>query len=107
MGRLRYLTAGESHGPALVGILEGLPARLPLLAADIDRDLARRQLGHGRSARMRIEHDRVRFLAGVRHGVTIGSPLALLVENRDAASWGEEMASEPPPVVRRPLTVPR
>src|SRR5688572_6118680 len=105
--RLRYLTAGESHGPALVGILEGMPARVPLVAADVDRDLARRQAGHGRSARQSIEHDTVRILAGVRDGHTIGSPVALLVENRDHANWTEDMAVEPGHAATRPLTVPR
>lgn len=107
MAGLRYLTAGESHGPALVGILEGLPARLPLAAADLDRDLARRQAGHGRGARQRIERDSARILGGVRHGVTLGSPLAVVIENLDHASWTEDMAVEPGAASRRPVVVPR
>ena len=106
MGRLRYLTAGESHGPALTGILEGLPAGLELRAEHFDRDLIRRQAGHGRGGRQRIERDRVRILGGVRHGRTLGSPLALLIENRDFANWSEEMAVEPGES-KKPVTVPR
>jgi chorismate synthase len=107
MSGLRYLTAGESHGPALVGILEGVPVRLALLAVDLDRDLARRQLGHGRGGRMRIEQDRARILGGVRFGQTMGGPIALVVENRDHASWTDDMSVEPGPTPRRPLVVPR
>ncbi len=91
MATIRLTTAGESHGQALVAILEGVPAGLGLAAADVDADLARRMAGHGRGARMRIEADRVRLLAGVRRGVTIGSPIALLVENRDWANWEDVM----------------
>lgn len=91
MGRLRFLTAGESHGECLTGILEGMPAGLPLSAAHIDAHLARRQGGHGRGARQKIERDAVRILSGVRHGFTIGSPIGLLIENRDWANWREAM----------------
>jgi chorismate synthase len=80
---MRYLTAGESHGPALVGILDGLPAGLRVDVEVINRMLAARQGGHGRGARMKIEHDEVEVLAGLRGGVTLGSPLALLIRNRD------------------------
>jgi hypothetical protein len=73
--RLRWLTAGESHGPALVAILEGLPAGLPFAPADLERSLERRRLGHGRSPRMDLEADRFELLAGLRHGVTLGSPV--------------------------------
>ena len=104
---LRFLTAGESHGPALVAILEGLPAGLELTAEDIDRQLRRRQKGYGRGGRMKIESDRVRILSGVRHGRTLGSPLALVIENRDWANWREQMSREKPsrPVER--MTRPR
>ncbi|MDQ0286515.1 chorismate synthase [Desulfofundulus luciae] len=88
---LRYLTAGESHGPALTAIIEGLPAGLALPEDYVNRQLARRQGGYGRGGRMRIEQDRVRFLAGVRGGFTLGSPVALYIENRDWANWQEIM----------------
>ncbi len=107
MSRLRFLTAGESHGPALLGILEGLPAGLPLQAADITRDLARRQLGYGRGGRMRIETDVAEILCGVRFGTTLGSPLGLLVRNRDWENWTERMRVGPGPVDPRPVRVPR
>src|SRR4051794_1776033 len=88
---LRFTTAGESHGPGLTAILEGLPAGLELRPEDIDRDLARRQLGHGRGGRMKIESDRAEVTAGVRHGRTLGSPVALRIGNRDYANWEERM----------------
>src|SRR5918996_3563408 len=88
---LRFTTAGESHGPGLTAIVEGLPAGLELRPEDIDRDLARRQLGHGRGGRMKIERDRAEVTAGVRHGRTLGSPVALRVENRDYRNWEERM----------------
>ncbi|MDQ6915915.1 MAG: chorismate synthase [Actinomycetota bacterium] len=84
-------TAGESHGPGLTCIVEGLPAGLRLTPEDVDRDLARRQLGHGRGGRMKIEKDRATVTAGVRHGRTLGSPVALQVPNRDYANWEERM----------------
>lgn len=107
---LRFLTAGESHGPGLVAILEGLPAGIPLAAATIDRDLKRRQGGYGRGGRMRIEDDRARILAGVRFGRTLGSPVALLIENRDWANWQSAMAMDRAPEVgseARRVTRPR
>src|SRR5829696_9407399 len=88
---LRFATAGESHGPGLVAIVEGMPAGLALEPDDLDRDLARRQLGHGRGGRMKIEKDRADVLAGVRHGRTLGSPVALRIENRDYRNWEERM----------------
>jgi len=88
---LRFTTAGESHGPGLVAIVEGLPAGLELDRARIDADMARRQLGHGRGGRMKIESDSVEIRAGVRHGKTLGSPVAVLVANRDYANWEERM----------------
>jgi chorismate synthase len=87
----RFTTAGESHGPGLVAVLEGLPAGLQLEPEDIDRDLARRQLGHGRGGRMKIESDRAIVWGGIRHGRTLGSPVAVLIENRDYANWEERM----------------
>ncbi|HEV8372393.1 MAG TPA: chorismate synthase, partial [Actinomycetota bacterium] len=78
---LRYLTAGESHGQALVVVLEGLPAGVPLTTADVARELARRRLGYGRGKRMRFEQDRLEVLGGLRHGLTLGSPLAVQIAN--------------------------
>src|SRR5215217_3587638 len=92
---LRFTTAGESHGPGLVAVVEGLPAGLELSPEDIDRDLARRQLGHGRGGRMKIEKDRAIVTAGIRHGRTLGSPVALRVENRDYVNWEERMSPWP------------
>ncbi len=95
MSALRYLTAGESHGQALVGILEGMPAGLALEAEFIDEQLRRRQLGHGRGRRMEIEHDRATIVAGVRHGATLGSPIALLIRNHDYENWSDVMRVAP------------
>ena len=92
---IRYLTAGESHGQCLVGILEGIPARLPLTADEIDKDLRRRQMGYGRGGRMKIEQDHAQILTGVRYGETLGSPIAMLIENRDWKNWTDRMAVEP------------
>ena len=92
--RLRVMTAGESHGSAMVAIVEGLPFGLEVSADRLDRELARRQSGYGRGGRMKIESDSVKFISGVRHGRTIGSPVALLIENRDSANWRETMAVE-------------
>jgi chorismate synthase len=94
---LRFTTAGESHGQALVGILEGVPAGLPLLAEDIDQQLARRQQGYGRGRRMQIEQDAVELLSGVRAGETIGSPIAMLIRNRDWKNWQDTMDPAPRP----------
>ena len=86
----RFTTAGESHGRALVAIVEGLPAGLPIDVEQINHELWRRQQGYGRGARMKIEQDRVEILSGVRHGLTLGSPLALLIENKDWANWNDD-----------------
>jgi chorismate synthase len=109
---LRLSTAGESHGPALVGILTGLPAGLMLDREAIDADLSRRQRGYGRSPRQRIEQDRVEVLAGLRHGRTLGTPLALVVHNRDHENWRWGMSTWPPegdPEGKgtKPVTLPR
>src|SRR5690349_19566120 len=92
---LRFTTAGESHGPALVSILEGMPAGLPLRVDDVNVELARRQQGYGRGRRMQIEKDSVEFLSGVRAGETIGSPIAMLIRNRDWKNWEEIMNPAP------------
>jgi len=92
---LRWLTAGESHGPALVAVLEGLPAGVEVTTADIDAELARRRLGVGRGARMKFERDQVRVLGGVRHGLTLGSPIAIEVANSEWPKWETVMAADP------------
>jgi chorismate synthase len=92
---LRLITAGESHGPGLTCIVEGLPAGLALRPEDLDEDMARRQLGHGRGGRMKIERDAAEVTAGVRHGRTLGGPIALQVANRDYANWEERMSPWP------------
>jgi len=88
---IRFTTSGESHGPGLTAIVEGLPAGLPLNQEELDRDLARRQLGHGRGGRMKIESDRAEVVSGVRHGATLGSPVTIRIQNRDYANWEERM----------------
>lgn len=91
----RFSTAGESHGRALVAIVEGVPAGLPIDVSFIDREMQRRQWGYGRGGRMKIEQDHVDILSGVRHGLTLGSPIALMIENKDWANWTEVMATDP------------
>lgn len=108
--RLRWLTAGESHGPALTVIVEGLPAGVPVDAAAIDRDLGRRMGGHGRGGRMQIERDRVELLGGVRFGRSLGSPVAMLVKNLDFENWSVPMApagAHPGADAARSVTRPR
>ncbi|MBA3383521.1 MAG: chorismate synthase, partial [Actinobacteria bacterium] len=109
---LSLVTAGESHGPALVAVVEGLPAGLVLDRDAIDADLRRRQKGYGRSPRQKIEQDEVEVLAGLRHGRTLGTPLALVVRNRDHVNWEWGMNPWPPegePSGRgaKPVTLPR
>jgi chorismate synthase len=103
---LRYLTAGESHGPALTVIVEGLPAGLPITIDVVSDELARRRLGFGRGPRMRFERDDVEFLGGVRHGVTLGSPVSLVIHNTEWPKWQEEM-SPAPGTTEKPLHQPR
>ena len=91
----RFLTAGESHGPALTIVVEGLPAGMPVDTSIIDADLRRRQGGYGRGGRMKIEKDSVRLLSGVRHGQTLGSPITMQIENRDWVNWQERMSAAP------------
>ena len=105
---LRFLTAGESHGPALTAIVEGMPAGVALTEETINRQLARRQVGYGRGGRMKIETDAARVLSGVRFGKTLGSPIALFIENRDWANWTERMRQfEEPDSPVAPITTPR
>ncbi len=105
----RFTTAGESHGPALVVIIEGVPAGMSIDKAAIDHELWRRQQGYGRGGRMKIESDTVQILSGVRHGRALGSPIAFMIENRDFVHWQEVMSAERleaepknPRIVKRP-----
>lgn len=95
MSRLRWLTAGESHGPALVATLEGLPAGVPVTTGAVADELARRRLGYGRGARMKFERDEVTFIGGVRHGLTLGSPVAIMVGNTEWPKWEKVMSADP------------
>ncbi|MBP6442415.1 MAG: chorismate synthase [Gemmatimonadales bacterium] len=106
---LTFRTAGESHGKALLALVEGVPAGLPISADAVDKDLGRRMQGHGRGARMKIEQDRIEWISGVRAGETIGSPIAMLIHNRDWANWEEVMSAEGTPgeLRRRRVTRPR
>ena len=94
---LRFYTAGESHGQALLAFVSGLPAGLPVDLESINRELHRRQLGYGRGGRQKIEKDKAEIFAGVRHGQTIGAPIALRIENRDWANWEKILPSKPIP----------
>ena len=107
---LRYYTAGESHGQALVAFISGLPAGLRVDFEYVNRELRRRQGGYGRGGRMKIETDRAQFLSGIRHGETIGAPIAVLIENRDWPNWKDAMAVEDTAEGRaryKPLSPPR
>lgn len=112
MGQFRFLSAGESHGPGLTAFIEGIPAGLPISEDYIRQDLARRQRGYGRGARQQIETDRARITSGVRHGLTMGGPIAMFVENRDFSTgkgpdgvpWIDEMSIEPTDVAFEPIT---
>src|SRR5204863_2171943 len=90
-----FRTAGESHGQALIALVEGIPAHLSVDFDFIDNELKRRQGGFGRGGRMKIERDQVRFLSGVRHGKTLGSPVTMMIENRDWSNWEETMSARP------------
>src|SRR6266542_2860541 len=92
---LRFLTAGESHGELLMGIIEGMPAGLLIRITDIDRDLCRRQGGYGRGNRMKIEKDQVKIFTGVRWGRTLGSPVGLMIRNKDWENWRDKMSPDP------------
>ena len=105
--RFGFSTAGESHGPAEVALVHGVPAGLGLVAADVDGDLARRQKGYGRGGRQKIERDRVEFLGGVRHGYTLGAPISMLVRNNDYANWEDRMSPAPPDAPAKKVTLPR
>jgi chorismate synthase len=105
--RLRLLTAGESHGPGLVGVLEGLPAGLRISTRRVDLDLVRRQHGYGSGRRMQIERDRVRWIAGIRYGRTLGSPIGFAIDNRDWENWTDRMSVEAIPAEKRPKPITR
>ncbi len=90
--KLRYLTSGESHGKALLCIVDGIPSRLSILERDINKELSRRQKGYGRGGRMKIESDTVQILSGIRWGKTLGSPISLLIENKDWPAWMTTMS---------------
>ncbi|WP_456465521.1 chorismate synthase [Persephonella sp.] len=107
MGKLRFLNAGESHGPALTAIIEGIPSNLRISSEYINRELARRQTGYGRGGRMKIEKDQVEILSGVRFGLTLGSPITLMVKNKDWENWTEIMAVEGEPTEKREILNPR
>ena len=107
MGKLRFLNAGESHGPALTAIIEGIPSNLKISSEYINNELARRQKGYGRGGRMKIEKDKVKILSGVRFGYTLGSPITLMVENKDWQNWTDIMSIEGQPVDKREITNPR
>src|SRR5713226_10062249 len=106
-GGLRFLTAGESHGEALVAVIDGVPAGLPLAESDINEDLARRQRGYGRGSRMKIERDQAHISSGVRWGMTLGSPITLTIQNRDWENWKQTMSVGAPPEGTAPKTVTR
>jgi chorismate synthase len=107
MRRLRVLTAGESHGPGLLGVVEGLPAGMRVSTRGVDRDLKRRQHGYGSGRRMQIERDRVQWMAGIRYGRTLGSPVGFTIANRDWENWTDRMAIEAIPAERRPKPITR
>ena len=105
--RLQFLTSGESHGKGLLGILDGLPAGVEISEEYIDRQLKRRQMGHGRGGRMKIEKDHAQLWGGVRHGLTLGSPVGILIDNLDWKNWTKKMSVEPIQEKVKPVTLPR
>ncbi|MEX0875190.1 MAG: chorismate synthase [Actinomycetota bacterium] len=107
MGSLRYLTAGESHGPALTVIVEGLPSGLEVTPEALSSELARRRQGYGRGARMKLEADKLQILGGIRHGRTLGSPVSMVVHNTEWEKWSHAMSPTPPEDEPKPLTRPR
>ena len=106
---LRFLTSGESHGKGLISVIEGFPANVPVDVSLINSDLKRRMGGYGRGARMKIESDQIEIFSGVRHGSTLGSPIAFIVHNKDWVNWSEIMSAEPNPegAEKRRVTRPR
>ena len=107
LNKIKFLTAGESHGKALIGIIQGIPSGLKLSADYINNELSRRQKGYGRSSRMKIETDKAIILSGVRHGKTLGSPISIMIENKDHKNWLNEMNIEPVKKTIKKITLPR
>ena len=107
LNKIKFLTAGESHGKALIGIIQGIPSGLKLSADYINNELSRRQKGYGRSSRMKIETDKAIILSGVRHGKTLGSPISIMIENKDHKNWLNEMNTEPVKKTIKKITLPR
>ena len=107
LNKIKFLTAGESHGKALIGIIQGIPSGLALSADYINNELSRRQKGYGRSSRMKIETDKAIILSGVRHGKTLGSPISIMIENKDHKNWLNEMNTEPVKKTIKKITLPR
>ena len=107
LNKIKFLTAGESHGRALVGIIQGIPAGLEITSDDINFELSRRQKGYGRGNRMKIETDKAIILSGVRHGKTLGSPISIMIENKDHKNWLNEMSVEPTQSDIKKITLPR
>jgi len=104
---LRWITAGESHGPELVAVLEGLPAGIPVTTSAVQDALARRRLGYGRGARMKFEQDEVSLSGGVRHGLTMGGPVAITVGNTEWPKWQDVMSADPVPAENSPAREPK
>jgi len=107
LNKIKFLTAGESHGKALVGIIQGIPAGLEISSDFINSELSRRQKGYGRGGRMKIETDKAIILSGVRHGKTLGSPIAIMIENKDHKNWADDMSVEPIEKIIKKITLPR
>ena len=107
LNKIKFLTAGESHGRALIGIIQGIPAGLEITSDDINFELSRRQKGYGRGNRMKIETDKAIILSGVRHGKTLGSPISIMIENKDHKNWLNEMSVEPTQSDIKKITLPR
>ena len=107
LNKINFLTAGESHGKALVGIIQGIPAGLEISSNYINNELSRRQKGYGRGGRMKIETDKAIILSGVRHGKTLGSPIAIMIEYKDHKNWKDDMNVDPIEKSIKKITLPR
>ena len=107
LSKIKFLTAGESHGKALIGIIQGIPSGLEISSDYINTELSRRQHGYGRSNRMKIENDKAIILSGVRHGKTMGSPISIMIENKDYKNWENQMSINLPAQPVKKITLPR